>query len=593
MSNLGQLFPFSYLFQPQPATSQQQTSPTQLPWLTRMLGIGTALTLAVTDWNSGGVARTIMTCVSWMLQTEDTLISQIAQGGFLDYAATGTVVYINSQGVTVTVPVTLDPSTNPGAPPGFLDALAESVYKVVRIGAVGGSGIEVITNLGSAGGTFATGTYHVLNPVNGLSYSNVSPLTINAGTQAGAGIASIAATTPVIITTNSAHGLAMGSYVSVVGTGTPLDMTNGNSQGNSYAIVVTGTHSFFLVGTTSVGAQGAGGQVWVAQPAEFSADVNGPGVSAPGTINQAVTVVNNITVSNPGTFAGTAAESNTALANRCRLKLAALSPNGAKAAYAYFALSAFQLLAAGGTYNPNGNFNLLSTPITKVLVLPNTATGANQTVVANGSPSGIVSGITDLLVTGASNDSPIVITTAAPHGLITGQIANIAGVNGNTNANGNFQITNLGSVTFSIPAMGNGAYSGGGVIEGGDLGELDALLQQICVPNAVTENTIQATPVGATCGGTIYVTASYASQAVPAVVAALTAYATNLPIGGDNLAFPNVAPYNEILGIAEGALPQIINIAPFFVNGLVLVDVVLGPTGGLSFTAFNFNVVGV
>lgn len=64
-------------------------------------------------------------------------------------------------------------------------------------------------------------------------------------------------------------------------------------------------------------------------------------------------------------------------------------------------------------------------------------------------------------VTGATNASPIVITSAG-HGLATGDIVRILGVLGNTAANGLFQVTVTGSNTFSIPATGNGAYTSGG-----------------------------------------------------------------------------------------------------------------------------------
>ncbi len=65
-------------------------------------------------------------------------------------------------------------------------------------------------------------------------------------------------------------------------------------------------------------------------------------------------------------------------------------------------------------------------------------------------------------VTNATNADPIVITTSAAHGYSTGNYVRIADVTGNTAANGDYSITVLTTTTFSIPAIGNGAYAGGG-----------------------------------------------------------------------------------------------------------------------------------
>lgn len=65
-------------------------------------------------------------------------------------------------------------------------------------------------------------------------------------------------------------------------------------------------------------------------------------------------------------------------------------------------------------------------------------------------------------LSGATNASPIVVTTTANHGITTGQPVVISGVVGNTNANGTFVATYLSNTTFSVPAAGNGAYTSGG-----------------------------------------------------------------------------------------------------------------------------------
>jgi hypothetical protein len=65
-------------------------------------------------------------------------------------------------------------------------------------------------------------------------------------------------------------------------------------------------------------------------------------------------------------------------------------------------------------------------------------------------------------VTGASNASPIVVTSAG-HSLNTGDAISISGVAGNTAANGTFTVTKVDANTFSLNgSTGNAAYTSGG-----------------------------------------------------------------------------------------------------------------------------------
>lgn len=70
-----------------------------------------------------------------------------------------------------------------------------------------------------------------------------------------------------------------------------------------------------------------------------------------------------------------------------------------------------------------------------------------------------------IVVTGATNATPIVITTPSAHGYTTGWEATIAGVTGNLEANGSFAITVLSSTTFSLTGTaGAAAYVSGGKV---------------------------------------------------------------------------------------------------------------------------------
>ncbi|TXI10634.1 MAG: hypothetical protein E6Q76_03755 [Rhizobium sp.] len=65
-------------------------------------------------------------------------------------------------------------------------------------------------------------------------------------------------------------------------------------------------------------------------------------------------------------------------------------------------------------------------------------------------------------ITNASNESPIVITSAG-HGLTTGEVVTIIDVGGNGAAKGTFTVTRLTNDTFSLQgSAGDGSYTKGG-----------------------------------------------------------------------------------------------------------------------------------
>lgn len=83
-----------------------------------------------------------------------------------------------------------------------------------------------------------------------------------------------------------------------------------------------------------------------------------------------------------------------------------------------------------------------------------------------------VQSILTVRISGATNASPIVLTLNAKTNLRSGEQIEIAGVLGNTNANGVYYIQKLSSVKFAlysdskltIPVVGNAAYTAGGTI---------------------------------------------------------------------------------------------------------------------------------
>ncbi len=106
-------------------------------------------------------------------------------------------------------------------------------------------------------------------------------------------------------------------------------------------------------------------------------------------------------------------------------------------------------------------------------------------------------------ITAASNASPIVITTSAAHGYISGIFVTVEGVLGNTNANGTWAIDVLSATTFSMThSVGNAAYTSGGTVypqngaEGIQVaGEVMLEHDALAINNAVVPQPEVATPV--------------------------------------------------------------------------------------------------
>ncbi len=159
--------------------------------LSTLLSVATTLGLDVTAWQPLQPGRTMLATVSQKVADLTATISLAVQGGFLDYAATGTVTYTDANGNVITVPVT------PEGGPGWLDVLASSVYNVSngaggtgRIAATYAGGPLTFTNTsGSSYGPYAAGTFHVACSATGKTYTNTSALTIGTGTTSGQGFA--------------------------------------------------------------------------------------------------------------------------------------------------------------------------------------------------------------------------------------------------------------------------------------------------------------------------------------------------------------------------------------------------------------------
>jgi hypothetical protein len=556
------------LFQPAPSGvgpfGNVPTAPEAGSWLAQMLAVATTVQLPTTSWQSGAPERTIFAVEAVCFSLSDVNISLMAQGGFLQPAAFGSVTYTAVDGTTVTILVTPDPSNlaaNPTGALGWLDLLAENVYVTERLIATYATGPLAIAKTTSGSlGPYAAGSYHVAS-VLGPTYANVDALTIPSSIIAASGgvITAVSSSlSSTIITTSAAHGLATGDSVYVV-----IPTTSGiTGLPGTFALVTAATSTTFQISVGSSGTYtGTGGNVYKCTVANFRADVAGTGSSAgPGQVTTAVTQNVGVYVSNIAGWSGANAESNASLVSRCQLSLAARSPNGPGQAYTYFAESAAQLLAEATPPYVLTNGPVIaetfSTPATGVVhVVVASATPLATTLGANVTP-----GVSQLRVANISNANPAVVTCVAPTTLAPGQsmTVTITGAEGIAGVNGTFTGTYTAANAFSIPVdtTAAGTYTGGASVEGGDLGQIDALLQTNVVPDGVTAITTSAVALPITVVATVVVPQAYVVAYQLAVVTQLQAQIASYAIGGNEPS--HEVGYDEIVGALEIAGVQVL-----------------------------------
>lgn len=563
------------LFVPKPSGVGPNVSPAG-SWLEALIVEAQAQGLPTTSWQAGEPERTILAIDAVALSTEDAIISQIAQGGFLDFAASGTVTYVALNGKTVTAPVTPDPSIpsqNPTGRPGWLDLLASSSYGVTRLAATYASGTLAIVNTTvSAQGPFPAGTYHVANTLTKQTYANTSTLTIDSSQIAGTGgvITAVTVGLPTTVTTQSAHSLSIGAVVYI-------DGVNGVAGlGGIFAqVTATPTITSFQISVLTIGMWTSGGTVYECTQTTMAADIIGiVSNAAPSAVTTTITQLTGVFVSNLVSWSASPWESNLAFAARCRLKLAAVSPNGAAQAYEYFALTAQAILAA--QVPP---IALSNGPIIDAISSSNPVNGEVTTTIASSSPASsvlgeaVTPGCSQLDVTNAGG-TPIVITTASPHNLLTGYVVTVSGVGGNTAANVTTTATVLSGTTFELDGTtSSGSYTIGGTVEGGDLGQVDILLQDNVVPDGIVAAfTVSAQALPISVAATVAVPQAFVATYTAAVGNALVAYLRTLPIGGNDSVVPFSALEGTLFnaGVQLGGTAFVRSITGLTVNGGVV-----------------------
>lgn len=395
--------------------SQLMTPASQQSWLETLFAAAVTLGLPTTSWRSGDPERVILTMLSFLAQREDALASAYNQGGFLDFAATGTVTLEVPDGGSVVVPVSPDPSdptVNPNGDVTLLDQLTTQNYDTPRILQTSAGGNEAILNTSaSTYGPFAIGSFHVSNPTTKATYANSADVTIPPSSIAGTAVTNAVTSGGLIkLTTSTAHGLVAGDPVFVTGvTGTT------EANGAWYVAAVPTTTTFTLAGSIFTNAYLSGGTVYEPTVVAVTADIagsasssfDGTGSITIHTVTTSVTSLIGVSVDNLDPFTGTDIENNVALARRAKLKLQSITTNGVEGAYEYYALSATRY--APLLVPPKA----VATPITRVVVKD--AFGKVYAFLANaaGAPGNDDVVAVDLVLKAYAKPLGIVLTTRA------------------------------------------------------------------------------------------------------------------------------------------------------------------------------------
>jgi hypothetical protein len=346
-------------------------------WFAKLLSIGDKVGIKATSWQPGAVVRSVVRIMSYAFAAGDAVISGIAQGGFLDFAGSGSVDYTDASGVTERTPVTVEGG------PGWLDVLTEGRYATERIELEAGGGAQAFTNTSaSTYGSIAAGTLHVSSPFTKVQYSTTTAVTIPPSPVLGTSVSLISNYFGQIkVTTATAHGRSTDDVVTVIGAlGVPE--LAGQWSGR---VTVIDANNLALQGTLFSGAWVSGGELRAPTVATVGADTKGSNTSSidasgnpkTNTVTQLVTTLLGVTTANVDVFYGTDTESNAALVARSRLQLQSKSTGGPRGAYEYYALSAGEWAAK---LTPPLR---LGAAITRVRLVTDPGDGTNYCFVAN------------------------------------------------------------------------------------------------------------------------------------------------------------------------------------------------------------------
>lgn len=378
----------------------------------------------------------------------DGAIPGYLQVGSIDSSGTSTESFLNDFNLTATLNHDFS---------GFPTALSINsiVASTVNVsGATNASPIEITTSIshglltGSQVSIASVGGNTAANGINTITVTALNKFTLNGTTGNGAYTSGGVVTKESVVTTGSDHHLLVGQSLRIGGTHTSF------------------TSGFYTIGpsnftATTFSLSGAF-QTQSSFISIANIDGNIPSVITTTTPHNLVTgdstLINNVY----GYFAE--------LINGWR-KITKIDDNNFHISNTHF-VSYFPGL--GENIQPSASGPVPNTSVTGGVIdfygiidgygtFPISIGNAVVNNVATGVADGFDGSTFEVI--GATNTTPITITTNLSHGYSTGNIVSITGVLGNTAANGVWIITNTGSTTFTLDqSVGNGNYISGGFI---------------------------------------------------------------------------------------------------------------------------------
>jgi Concanavalin A-like lectin/glucanases superfamily len=319
-------------------------------------------------------------------------------------------------------------------------------------------------------------------------------------TAATMNVSSATNASPTVITVSSTSTIANGSSVTIAGVG-----GNTGANGTWVATVLSSTTFSIPANTTAGSSYTSGGTVSVAS----TVGIVDFAVAADGQLAQAPDAINLSTMPNPGalnfiSMDGRGLDVYGATLGFAANSAGATSPtlfdsvtgamtlywNGSsnQLAWAGFNTTAartqIQIQGSAGYLQfvakaDGADYNDISVSITGSSTLTVTMSHAGYTETWTGVPTDALcfAAVLDNQplpplqtggISGATNASPTVITVTSTSTMVSGSTVMIAGVGGNTGANGTWIATVLSGTTFSIPVntTGASAYTSGGTVTG-------------------------------------------------------------------------------------------------------------------------------
>ena len=358
------------------------------------------------------------------------------------------------------------------------------------VGTVTFSGTPVVSAPGSLGASAS-----VIGSVLTVAWTNTDVLNIESITITGLKIDASATATPGAITATLAAVSGNGTVAAFQAGGTASGtLSAGIGIGATTATVAVTTAGCPFVTT---GTAGSGTFDFATNPQSVAGTA---GALAAGSQTLSAFV--------PATTVGHLANEVVTQTNACGASGVLASPGIVVQALVYADPPTKPSVFPGENNSPAANL-VITEPVAGFLALNSTFTYTIATagVVFSSAPAVAGTGATGGTITGNTVAAATVVTTAAAHGLVTGNSVVITGSNSVPLINGTFTVTALSATTFSIPVTVTTAGTAGTVVGpplAGGIGLSAAVLAPDRKSATVTVSAVSAVPATITLSGILY-----------------------------------------------------------------------------------------